>query len=719
MRVRTTPSTLFLAFLLGGLGVLVLHTTVGLGGHGADGLIDDGVYNVLMFGAAFAVIARGIAIKAQRAAWLTMGAGVLCWSAGELYFTLFVEGSGAAGGSVSPADAFFLAMYPCLYVALALLLGAHLRELRVSVWLDGLIGGLGAAALGAAIVLPPIVGGARGDIGSLAVALAYPIGDLLLLIFAIGTLGMTGWRPGRVWLLIAASMLVSAIADSTYLYQTATNSFRSGTWIESLWPGAAILLAIAAWTPWPRPTRRRVEDWRLVSVPAAALLAALGVFVYGNIHHQLTLPALILAIATVLAVSARLMLTVRENLKMLVGSRRLALTDPLTGLGNRRALMEDLQLACRVGATGEPWTLVLYDLNGFKRYNDTFGHPAGDALLTRLSDKLSAIVAARGTAYRMGGDEFCVLIGATAGDEALVADSVAALAEHGPGFSIGAAHGAVSIPSEGSDSATILQLADQRLYERKDQTREGGDHRSKVGQQLRDVLLQAFRERYPDLQEHQRGVGALALAVGRRLGLAGEELDVLARAGELHDVGKIAIPDAILSKPGPLEAEEWRFMRRHTILGERILSAASALGPVARLVRSSHERFDGGGYPDGLQGEEIPLGARIIFVCDAYDAMTTDRAYSRAIAPAAAIHELRACAGTQFDADVVETFIATLGDPERDPERGLDMVPAGAHAHANGASTAGDSADADDREQALALGQRDGGAVAGATAEQR
>ena len=449
--------------------MLVLHMTVGLGGHGADGLIDDGVYNVLIFGAAFAVIARGIALKQQRAAWLTMGAGLLCWSLGELYFALFVEGSGAATGSISPADGLYLAMYPCLYVAIMLLLGAHLRELRVSLWLDGLIGGLAAATLGAAVLLPPIIDHAHGNIASVAISLAYPIGDLLLLIFTIGALGITGWRPGRVWLLIAASMLLNAIADTTYLYQTATGSYRVDSWLECLWPAAAILLAIAAWTPWPPPKRRRVEDWRLVSVPGISLLTALGVFIYGNFHHQLTLGALILATATVLAVCARLMLTVRENLAMLVGSRRLALTDPLTGLSNRRALMEDLELACEQNRARERWQLVLYDLNGFKRYNDTFGHPAGDALLERLSGRLRAIVSPHGTAYRMGGDEFCVLIRTTTADDALVDASVAALSEHGPGFSIGAAHGEVSIPAEGSDTAAVLQLADQRLYARKEQ----------------------------------------------------------------------------------------------------------------------------------------------------------------------------------------------------------------------------------------------------------
>jgi two-component system cell cycle response regulator len=471
MRTRTTSSNLLLAFLLGGLGVLALHMTIQLGGHGADGVVNDGIYDVLMFSASFAVIARAIAFKEQRAAWLAMGAGLLCWSLGELYFTLFVEGSGVAAGSVSPADGLYLAMYPCLYVAIMLLLGAHLRELRASLWLDGLIGGLAAATLAAAVVLPPIIEQAHGDLASVAVSLAYPIGDLLLLIFTIGALGITGWRPGRVWLLIAASMLLNTIADTTYLYQTATGSYRAGSWVEGLWPAAAVLLALAAWTPWPPPRRRRVEDWRLVSVPGISLLTALGMFIYGNLHQQLTLGALILATATVLAVCARLMLTVRENLTMLVGSRRLALTDPLTGLSNRRHLMEDLELACDPGRGRETWQLVLYDLNGFKRYNDTFGHPAGDALLQRLSGRLRAIVAAHGTAYRMGGDEFCVLIRSATADAALVDASVAALSERGSGFAIDAAHGEVSIPAEGSDTAAVLQLVDQRLYARKEQRR--------------------------------------------------------------------------------------------------------------------------------------------------------------------------------------------------------------------------------------------------------
>jgi HD-GYP domain-containing protein (c-di-GMP phosphodiesterase class II) len=142
------------------------------------------------------------------------------------------------------------------------------------------------------------------------------------------------------------------------------------------------------------------------------------------------------------------------------------------------------------------------------------------------------------------------------------------------------------------------------------------------------------------------------------MGLAGDDLEILVRAAELHDVGKIAVPDAILQKPSALDASERAIIERHCEAGERILAAAAAMVPVARLVRASHEHFDGRGYPDRRPGSEIPLGARIISVCDAFHAMTADRPYRRALDVSDAIAELRRCAGTQFDPNVVEVFCA-------------------------------------------------------------
>ena len=156
---------------------------------------------------------------------------------------------------------------------------------------------------------------------------------------------------------------------------------------------------------------------------------------------------------------------------------------------------------------------------------------------------------------------------------------------------------------------------------------------------------------------HSRG-----LRRGGRLELTADRLETIRQAAELHDVGKVGIPDAILSTPGPLDADEWAFMRRHTVIGERIVAGAPALAETARLVRSSHERWDGGGYPDGLGGEAIPLGARIITVCDSFDAMQSVRPYKAGRSTSAALAELRRCAGTQFDPAVVEAFCAVVAE---------------------------------------------------------
>jgi HD-GYP domain-containing protein (c-di-GMP phosphodiesterase class II) len=208
----------------------------------------------------------------------------------------------------------------------------------------------------------------------------------------------------------------------------------------------------------------------------------------------------------------------------------------------------------------------------------------------------------------------------------------------------------VCVPEEADDAGAALGLADRRMYAEKATARRSADEQS------RDVLLKALEEHHPDLGAHVHDVGLLAAAVAAELGLDARALQHVRHAAELHDIGKVAVPSAILDKPGKLDPDEWEFIARHTIIGERILGAAAALRPVATLVRASHEHFDGGGYPDGLAGEEIPLGARIVSVCDAYDAMTSDRPYQRALDPDAALDELRRCAGTQFDPAVVAAF---------------------------------------------------------------
>jgi diguanylate cyclase (GGDEF)-like protein/PAS domain S-box-containing protein len=333
-----------------------------------------------------------------------------------------------------------------------------------------------------------------------------------------------------------------------------------------------------------------------------------------------------------------------------------ALHDSLTELRNRRSLLADLDRHLEEATPAEPLMLLLFDLDGFKSYNDTFGHPAGDSLLIRLATRLTAALPEGTSAYRIGGDEFCVL-GALSPDgvDAVATVAAEALTEQGENFHVTASYGSVLLPIEASTPTDALRIADRRMYARKNLA-----SRSSAGRQSADVLLRILSERSPALGVHLDEVTALCDAVAERLGVPEEDRAPLLQGASLHDAGKAAIPDEILNKPELLDDDEWAYMRRHTLIGERILEAAPALKRAAKLVRSSHERFDGKGYPDGLASSAIPLGSRIIAVCDAYDAMISDRPYKKRITPTAARAELRRCAGDQFDPEVVEAFCAVL-----------------------------------------------------------
>ncbi len=328
-----------------------------------------------------------------------------------------------------------------------------------------------------------------------------------------------------------------------------------------------------------------------------------------------------------------------------------AMLDALTGIANRRQLVEDLRAA--VAGDGPP-VLAMFDLDGFKLYNDAFGHPAGDALLARLGGKLAAVVAEHdGVAYRLGGDEFCVLVG----DEGAVILAADALGEEGEGFRVSTSYGMVRLDAQPLTVEQAMQTADERLYRRKSGRTDAS------GRQAQDVLVSVLREREPELDKHVQEVAALARRVAVELGLTAAAVEHVTLAARMHDIGKVAVPDSILDKAGTLDEGEWAIMRQHTVVGERILLAAPALREVATLVRSSHERWDGGGYPDGRAGADIPLGSRIVLACDAFDAITTDRPYGAARPVAEAVRELRAAAGTQFDPTVVGALLAVLGVP--------------------------------------------------------
>jgi diguanylate cyclase (GGDEF)-like protein len=634
------------------LFVHAAHAQFGLGGSGVDSLVNDWIYTAIEFGCCALVLWRGISVAHDRAAWLWLGAGLVFWSIGDLLWTVWLNHV-ENPPYPSIADASYLLMYPLFYVSITLLLRARVRAVGVSIWLDGIMGGLAIAALSAALFAGPIIAASSGSAAAVVTNLAYPMGDLVLLALVVGAFGLAGWRPGPAWVLLGLGMFVSAIGDTLYLYQEARGTYAVGTILDSVWPASTLLLAGAAWQQ-PQRWNIRAVGFRTLALAATFTLMALGLQLYDH-YHRLTPLALWLSAATLLAGIARAGMTYAENARMLRDSRHEALTDGLSGLPNRRWLQDDLEMATSAGQV--PHTLAFFDLDGFKHYNDTFGHPVGDSLLARLGSRLADAVGEHGRAYRLGGDEFCVLLrGRFDREGAPVAGALEALSEHGEGFAITASCGLVVIPDAADDPTQAMRLADERMYRDKNSRRVSGRR------QARDVLLQVLTEREPDLHEHLRGVARLAVGVGRRMGLDSEQLDILVRGAELHDIGKVAIPEVILHKRGPLDESEWTFVRQHTIIGERILAAAPALAPVARVVRSSHERWDGVGYPDGLEGEEIPLASRIIAVCDAFDAMVSDRPYRGALRPEEAVSELRRCAGSQFDPAVVEAFAELQAD---------------------------------------------------------
>lgn len=644
-------------------GAFAVYAVTGFGGSLAYGVFTRGIYNAVLALAVAVILARAVAVRRERWAWLALGVGLLLWGTANTYYSVSLADLDPVP-IPSVADGLWLAFYPPAYLAVVLIVRSRVSGLRRGMWLDGLIGALAVAAVCAAVVVEfTLEAGLSGSPVEIATLLAYPLGDLILLSMITFVVALSGWRLERSWQLLAAGFFVFAGADGIYSWQVSQGTFQAGGLVDVGWLAAALLFAAASRQEAP-PRRESASDGqRVMIVPAAFGLLGLGLLVLGNLGG-INRPALVLATLCVLAVIARMALTFAQ-------SREESMTDALTGLPNRRRLARDLREQAPGATAKRPLGLAIFDLNGFKSYNDRFGHPAGDALLARLSHRLQTALAGHGVAYRMGGDEFCVLLHPDrASLDMLVTQALAALAEQGEGFSIDAAHGTVSMPDDETNAENALQVADQRMYTLK----HGG--RVPTERQTTDALLALLAERHPQLGDHANGVAELAAATGRKLGLRADMLEELALAARLHDIGKAAVPDDLLAKPGPLDPDEWEIMRRHPEAGERILRAAPALEGVARIVRSSHERVDGAGYPDRLAEKDIPLGARVIAVCDSFDAIISNRPYATARTPEQAAAELRRCAGTQFDPAVVDAFLAVLAARRTPP-------------HAKGGSSSG------------------------------
>jgi diguanylate cyclase (GGDEF)-like protein len=358
---------------------------------------------------------------------------------------------------------------------------------------------------------------------------------------------------------------------------------------------------------------------------------------------------------------------------------RLALTDAGTGLGNKRhfeeRLLRDLD---RADIDGVPVALVLFDLDNFKSINDTFGHPVGDRVLSQVAERMRG-----GESFRLGGDEFALLLpGHDLEQGRAVAQAVLdriASDEFEHGREVGLSAGVAAYPMDGVSRSELVRVADKALYSAKGHGKgrvhvytpdtriaplAGGDVESGRAAGLRAAASGAHAAVARDVYIgcHSHNVGELAARTAVHLRLDPDQVELIRVAGALHDVGKLLVPEEILHKPGPLSPGERAVVERHSEIGYRMLESLD-VEPLATWVRHHHERWDGQGYPDGISGEDIPLASRILFVCDAFDTMTTDRVYRPKLTVEAALAELDRCAGSQFDPQVVAAFRTALDEP--------------------------------------------------------
>lgn len=456
--------------LVGGTALVALHYWLGVAG-GGDFVIGSVVYDGVVVGAGLACLARASSFGREHRAWTLIGLGILFWGAAEIYWTAFIEGNPNAPYP-SPADAGYLIFYPLSYAGLALLVRARAEEINWRLWMDGVIAALGTAALGAAFVFDFVAGHAEGSTLEVITTLAYPLGDIAMVAMVIGVIALTGWRPGRTWSLLLAGLGALVVADIAYTLQSTNEALPGGNWINPIYLIGAVCLGAAVWQPAAAATiSSRGEGRREMFVPAVFASVMIGLFAIQYFNATGSGLSTVLWAATMTAVVVRLGMSDRENRALLEQVR----TDQLTGLGNRGRLQVDLPARFSQASEEKPVMLLLFDLNGFKHYNDTFGHPAGDELLARLGRQLDDALGNDGVAYRIGGDEFCALL--TCPRErfnALTLAATAALTASGPGYEVGASRGAVEAPGEESEPKAAMQLADVRMYAQKESRRLSG-----------------------------------------------------------------------------------------------------------------------------------------------------------------------------------------------------------------------------------------------------
>lgn len=417
--------------------------------------------------------------------------------------------------------------------------------------------------------------------------------------------------------------------------------------------GVFAALSDLAWRAWAGVMGP--SGWRSVVGPVVFMVVAIALLVYNHINERVTDIVFWLTLGLVVTVFARILETNRRQSRALERQQRDAFRDRVTGLRNRRGLEADVDAVATV--PGEAGVLVVLELDGLQAYNDRFGYATGDELLQKVAGQLvEAVASLAGVAYRVDGGRLAALV--PAGDRPLGEIVLAATGflQNDDRDLTGRSYGEVAIPADAASARLALQIAGRRLAAHRRR-----QHRS-ARRQAHAVLMAALSERHPELRDELRVAAYRAISLARRLGVEREEIDDIALAAELLGTGMLAMPEVVLESELRLETSGPAAIRSHPLEGERIIAAAPGLAPVARIVRATSERFDGRGRPDGLAGEAIPLGARIIAVSVAFVSMTSPRSPRPGRSAGEAMAKLRAAAGSEFDPRVVEALAADLAE---------------------------------------------------------
>jgi diguanylate cyclase (GGDEF)-like protein len=421
-------------------------------------------------------ILRGLTARRARVVPMTLGLGLMAWSLGDLVLAIESAG-GATPTSPSVADAFYLCFYPITYVALMLLVRRKVGGLSAATWLDGAVAGVGAAAICAAFAFHDVSLSAGGGAASVAVNLAYPIGDVLLLGMVVAGTAILPGRTKAPWLILAIGYTINAVGDTANLFHTGIGSSRVGTLLDAVaWPTSILLISASMWIKSSPPKALTHERAPGFALPGLAAGAALMILFYGSMHHASRI-ALGLAAATLMIAGVRAALSVISLREITEERRRQSITDQLTGLGNRRSLSQLLNavLPQYADPQNQDRTLAfLYvDLNGFKEVNDSFGHAAGDELLRQLGSRLKGSLRNSDLLVRLGGDEFgVVLMDSDADLAATVAERLSARLEEpfivaAVRARISASIGIAVVPGDATDAEDLLRCADVAMYRAK------------------------------------------------------------------------------------------------------------------------------------------------------------------------------------------------------------------------------------------------------------